>query len=635
MDLSQRLATSFSPSQSEPPIAHTLASITRWGVRVLMLLLPLMFLPSTFEGLEFNKQFWLLGVGFVLLVIWFGQVVATRQANLIRSPLHWSVLALVVVAIGSTITSVDPITSTLGFYGRFNGGLLSVVGYVLLFFLVTVSTRDRHDTHWLLGAWLSGVGVASLVLVLQLLGLRWLPFAAAGVSSFTPLGGALNAVVLALAASLPLAIYFARAAKFAWLRTLALILSILVLVVLVLVDYHLGWLGVGVGAAAWLALLFYKNETAGFQWAVVPALAIILSLVAWPLTLVNLTRASVPVEVNLSLSASWKIALQNAKGNPLLGTGPDTFSYGFSKFKPEGFNDSNFWTFRFNRATSEFAQVLSTTGFLGLAAFLALLGSGLYLAWTALKDRMADDWYLRAAVVASYLVLVVAQVVYFLNTTLAVMTWLMLGLLAVMSSRQQRRLSLTDSPRASLSFSFGLAVVVLAAAAVWLGIIRFWLADAAYARAQRAPLTVEGLTQAQTDLTEAVNLNPWRDTYRVSLAQVLLGLANNEASQQAAATEEEQQVQVQRLQTYIAASIAAARSATELSSQNVANWETLGSIYRGTVLFALDAEPWVISSFEQAVALEPSNPALFTELGKAYLISASRKRQQAAEVKDD
>lgn len=630
MDLSQ-LTSTLSPltPPHDSSVSLTLDKINKWGLRFLAFSIPLFFLPFTYEAFELNKQVLLLTLGFILLVIWFSRVVASRQANLLRSPLNWAALALLIVTAVSTITSIDPITSLLGFYGRFNGGLLSLVGYLLLFFLVSVNTRNRQDIHWLMGSWLTGVGLAAVVLLGQLLGLRWLPFAFAQVSSFSPLGGALNAIILILSASFPLALYFARVAAKKWLRLLNLLMAILVIVLIFMVDYHLGWLGLGLGSLVWLALLFYKNESTSFQWTVIPALSILLSLIAWPVILVNITRISVPVEVNLSLPASWRIAWQNAQSYPWLGTGPDTFSYGFSKFKPEGFNDSNFWSFRFDRATSELAQLLSTTGFLGLAVYIAVLIISVYLCWRVLKDKQSEDWYLRAVIVTSVIVLIAAQVVYFLNTTMATMFWVMLGLLAVVASGGERKFSLTESPRASLSFSFGLAVVVLATVAVVFGMGRFWLADAAYAQAQNQPLTVDGLRQAEVKLIKAINLNPWRDIYRVTLAQVYLGLANYEANQPVSEKKEEQDLQLARLQRYIASSIAAAKSATELSGQSVSNWEALGSIYRGTVLFARDAEPWVISSFQKAVELEPSNPALLTELGKAYLISASRLKQEA------
>lgn len=636
MDLSQ-ITSAFTPasSTSSSGMMEILSKVNRWGLRLITFLLPLFFLPFTFEAFEFSKQVLLIGLGFILLIVWFSQAVVSRQASLLKSPLNWAALGLLVVTVVSTLTSIDPINSILGYYGRFNGGLVSLVGYLLYFFLITANTRSREDMHWLMGAWLGGVGVASLILFTQLLGARWLPFAFAQISSFSPLGGALNAVVLILGASFPLAIYFARLAAKSWLRILGILLAVLVMVLIFMVDYSLGWLSLGLGSLTWLCLLFYKNESTSFQWTVVPAVAILLSLIAWPIVLVNITRVAVPVEVNLSVPASWRIALQNAKTNYFLGTGPDTFSYGFSKFKPDGFNDSNFWSFRFDRATSEYAQLLSTTGYLGLLVYVATMVMGLYLCWRALKDKQSPDWFLRAVLSSSFVVLAVAQGFYFLNTTLAVMIWLILGLLAVISSQGERKLSLAESPRTSLSFSFGLAVVVLVGVAVWLGLGRFWAADVAYAKAQRQPLTVEGLKNAEKDLLNAINLNPWRDTYRVTLAQVYLGLANNEANQPASQDKAEQDKQVLQLQSYIASSIAAARSATELAGSSVANWEILGSIYRGTVLFAQDAEPWVISSFQKAIELDPTNPALFTELGKAYLVSASRKQQLAQQAKDD
>ena len=84
----------------------------------------------------------------------------------------------------------------------------------------------------------------------------------------------------------------------------------------------------------------------------------------------------------------------NAKASPILGSGPETFIYGFSKFRPENFNDSDFWAYRFDKAASELAQTLGTVGWLGLAVYVALLLFGLYLAWRVLKQSSHEHWYL-------------------------------------------------------------------------------------------------------------------------------------------------------------------------------------------------------------------------------------------------
>jgi tetratricopeptide (TPR) repeat protein len=437
-------------------------------------------------------------------------------------------------------------------------------------------------------------------------------------------------VVLVLGASFPLALFFAHSARTTWARALSLSLSVLLLATIFLVDYQLGWVALLTASAVWLGFVFWKNETVGFQWTILPAVALLLVVVGWPVVTTQLTRRSIPVEINLSLPASWKIANQNAKTNPLVGTGPETFIFGFSKYKPDQFNQSDFWAYRFDKSASELSQVFGTMGILGLASYLGVILLGLYLAWRAISHRGHEDWYLRAAVVAGYLVLVVGSVLYFSNTVLAAMFWLILGLLAGFSSSGEREMKLVSSPRTSFLFSFGLAIVVLVAVGAWVGIVRFWSADFAYAQAQSATT----LSAAQSELTTAVALNPWRDTYRVGLAQVYLGLANQQAKLPAADTEAKRKDQLAQLQQYISSAIAAARSATDLSRENVFNWESLGSIYRGTVPYAKDAQEWVIKSFQEAIKLEYSNPALHTELGKAYLLSASQQKSQASTTTD-
>ncbi|MBI5733891.1 MAG: tetratricopeptide repeat protein [Candidatus Kerfeldbacteria bacterium] len=636
MDFTDSLAGSLASGLNKPA-AYYLDKILVWGLRLLVFLVPIFFLPWTSEIFEFNKQFILITLGVILLAFWVSRGVVARETIMVKSWLNWAVLAFLVVFILATIFSIDPITSVLGFYGRFNGGLLSLVAYLVMYFLVlqTVTPDSSQSIHWLLGSWLTGVGLGAVVLLLQLFGLRWLPFAAGQLSSFTPLGGSLNSVALLLAASLPLALYLSQAAKTVWGRVLSVILAVLSLVLLFIVDYQLGWIGLIVGAVVWLGLVFWKNESVSSLWTLVPAVALLLAVIAWPLATPVLTRLPVPVEINLSLGSSWKIALQNVKASPWLGSGPETFIYGFSKYKPENFNDSNFWAFRFDKASSELAQLTATAGFLGLASYIAILLLALYAAWRTLRDKTKTNWFLGAAVASSFLVLIVGSVFYFSNTVLAVNFWLLLGILGIMTSTKKRTVSLTNSPRASFLFSFGLAVVALAVVGICFVVARFWLADAAYSRAQVASSKLETLDTASNELLNAITLNPWRDVYRIGLAQVFLGLANREANLPVGKTDEEKQTQLQRLQSYIASSIAAARSATELTKQNVANWEALGSIYRGTVLFARDAEDWVIDSFAKAVTLEPSNPALYTELGKAYLVSASRGLQEASQTKDE
>lgn len=626
------VADAVTPRRNSP-VVGVLDQVLTWGLRLTIFIIPLVLSPWTSEMFEFGKQLLLFGMVVALATVWLARIVVAREVRTSTSPLGWAVLALLLATGAATVFSVDWITSTLGFYGRFNGGLVSMVAYALTYVLVLNVARDAGEVRWLLGSWLAGIGLGAFVLLLQLVGIHLIPLAVAAAPSFTPLGRSLNGALLPLAASLPLALLFAREARSATLRWAALGLSILIPVLAFLIDYQLGWVSLLVASTLWLAIVFWKNESVGFQWTVVPALALLLAVIGWPLRTPAITQLNIPVEVNLSLKASWQIATQNVRVNPLFGTGPETFIYGFSKYKPENFNDSDFWAFRFDKAASEFAQTLATTGILGLAAQLAVVAMGLWLSVQILRDREEDDWYLRAALASAFIVMLIGQVFYFTSTVSALGWWFVLALLARLSSRRERNLSLAHSPRASFASSLGLAVIVLVAVVGWFGVVRIFTADAAYAHAQNV-LRTGNLDEAESSLVRSVRLNPLRDVYYIGLAQVRLALANRAAQQPLAETDTEKQAQFARLQGYLRSSVEAAQAATTVGRENVANWEALGSIYRGTALYAQDAERWMVESFQNAILREPKNPALYTELGRAYLIAAARNRQAAAAAKD-
>ncbi|MFA4937175.1 MAG: tetratricopeptide repeat protein [Patescibacteria group bacterium] len=632
MDFTQAFSSFNQPSADDSVISESngiFDKLIHWGLIAIVFIIPLFFLPWTFEVFELNKQFLLLVLTILLFVFWVAKGVFNKGTLFKKTLFNWLVLAWLIVVALATVFSVDQITSVFGFYGRFNGGLISVVAYVLLFFLLINNIKGAQGVQKLAGWWLTSLGIATFLLILQLFGIKAFSFIIEQPANFYLLGNSLNSVVLLLAAGIPIGLWLAKAGKNVVSRIGSLIFVILAGLAMLLIDYQLGWLALVVGLVVWLVLIFIKNEQVGFKWTMLPSLLLLLAVIAWPLSIPALTQVQTPVEINLSANASWKIAMQNVKANPVLGTGPETFIFGFSKYKPESFNDSNFWAFRFDKAGSDFAQVLSTTGFLGFLVYLAIFIFTLGFIWKILKDKNSADWYLKAAVSASFLVVLISQIFYFTNTVSAVSFWLILALLLVLSEPKEKTISLTSSPRAAFIFSFGLALVVLVALGVFYGVGRFWMADVAYAKARVEARDINTLNQATLHLQEAVNLNPWRDIYHISFAQVLLAQANIVANSQPADTEQGKQQQLNNLRNYVALSINQARLATDLGPENVANWEALGSIYRGTVLFAKDSENWVIDSFSQAIKREPSNPALYTELGKAYLLSASRKMQEA------
>ncbi len=111
-------------------MVNVFPKITKYSILILTFLLPLFFLPFSFEAFEFNKQyllFFLVSVGFFC---WLAKMVLKdKEVKFKRTPLDLPVLAFLLVAVLSAVFSVDAASSIFGFYGRFSdgiGGLLSL-----------------------------------------------------------------------------------------------------------------------------------------------------------------------------------------------------------------------------------------------------------------------------------------------------------------------------------------------------------------------------------------------------------------------------------------------------------------------------------------------------------------------------
>jgi hypothetical protein len=84
---------------------------------------------------------------------------------------------------------------------------------------------------------------------------------------------------------------------------------------------------------------------------------------------------------------SWSIAGKTTISGfkeGLIGSGLGTFYYDVSKFRPATLNNGGFWAISFERSGNVFSEILATTGFLGLLAFLAIIG---FFFWKILVSR--------------------------------------------------------------------------------------------------------------------------------------------------------------------------------------------------------------------------------------------------------
>jgi hypothetical protein len=127
---------------------------------VLIFITPLLMSNQTSEMFEFPKILTIYVIAFTVFALWLIDFIIHRR--FVRIP---SLVVVVGVFLASqmlaTATSIDIHTSIFGYYGRFNGGLLSIIAYCILFF-VALQTFDRKTFYTLLKVSLAASMVALL-----------------------------------------------------------------------------------------------------------------------------------------------------------------------------------------------------------------------------------------------------------------------------------------------------------------------------------------------------------------------------------------------------------------------------------------------------------------------------------------
>jgi len=627
-------------------------SIIKLSVYLLVFLLPLFFLPFSFEPFEFNKQYLLFFLVSIAFLAWLARmVICDKEIKFKRTPLNIPVLIFLGVAILSTIFSVDKISSLLGSYGRFSDGLIGLLSLGALYFLITNNTgiENKKETRipdiTLNGSIKIFLWSSFFVILISYLSIfrTWdklrnligktftLPREFNTIGSPEALAVFLSIIIVLLIGCI---LFKTQSSKFkSFIYWLLLIAAIGLLLI---IDF----------TGTWIILILTLTPLVGFTlWKrilgesvnklLLPIFLVIIGIIflfSNPLKTSPLSEIvpdsfrGLPREQILDQQSSWKIgsrALTENVKNGFLGSGIGTFSYDFSKSRPKELNQSPFWQLRYNRAGNYIAEIAGTIGFLGILSYLFLIGFFLLVSWFFLSKNPAG-----LPLLTMFLALLVGQFVYYQNTVLAFTFWLILGLSVVSWQKpvEEKTLSFKDFPELSLIFTLFLIILGIVIAGMYFFAINFYLADTHFGKTMRNQNPAE-------NLEKAVNLNPYQAQYKITLARFYLSEPQQEL--QKPSTEQN----LDALARHIQQSLNWAQGATEFSPNRVFVWETLGIIYRDVQKITTGATEWGIKSFERAIELEPTNPALYTELGKLLLADkpeeAKKKFEKALELKSN
>lgn len=603
----------------------------RVGVILLGLSTLFLFANLTTDFYDTPKFLSLSAFVVILLILSTLKFISEGQVVLKITPLDLPLVGLLTISVISTLMSSAKYVSILGNSAKVHGGLGSLVIYVLLYFLLVNNLKRLKDVKPVISTLVLGGAVLAILALLAYFGVKVFPFDFAQGVNFT-LTGSSFATAAVLAILLPFPILNLLKASSPAERLLNLAVATIFSLTIALLGSTPTF--VAAGAVLLLSLLISRKNLASLRLLAIPTLVAIIVFVLSQLPgATNLLRdkaQNFPRQIQLPFDVSWSISVSAFRDSPWFGSGPATYSFDFTTYKPIAFNQSPFWNLRFETAFNEYLHTLATLGGLGLGLLLILTLVYLTSSSKTLKHYQTSAenpmeaalalaglaFFILLALHTSTLVTLVVGIIIlasFMGTNPTLTKEVRLRLGAIRTSSEG--LSLDILP------AFLLLVVLALTALGGFYIGRFALADVNHRQALQAVAANKGL-EAYNQLVRAEKLNPYHDLYRTDLAQTNFALANaiatakgpTEASPAGSLTEEDKK----NIQTLLQQAIAEGRAAAALSPKSARNWEVLGSIYRQISGVAQNALQFALDSYGRAVQLDPLNPILRLTVGGIY-----------------
>lgn len=553
---------------------------------------PLFLLPITTS--VFGASKWLFtviaGLGVSLSFLLF--VVQKKRWQHVVSPLSMPLVLLGGLALLSSFTtSAYPVRSLLGMGGAYVAlGLISLLGGTIL---------KKHRAHSFLDMLGISAALLSISSFLQLL--EW------GPSRF------LNSF---FGYSLPTNIVFSLTGS-------RLVSTQIILLALI-----------GVSACVYL-----KKKLSTLHSFLIPVLILGLAINVWSILPGNAASFTLT-----PLSASWSIALDSLREPraAILGQGPESYGYIYSRFKPNWINGQSYWQFTFGSATNYPLTLLVTLGFGGLFAWGLLVFQMTKQSRKEIKEKSPESLplFLTIMLIFVFQLLFPANLVLLSIQAVAMAFWIAskkdeLSILQLKTFFVEKKESLTQKKKQTgfwtLFFVFlffvGLTMIGYKVSKAYAAEYYSWQAVKA---AQNNDLL--GVYDFQQ---KAVQSNPYLDSLRRQYALTNLRLAITLSNNTDLTPEERSQVV-----ELISRAVNEGKAAAALEARNPHNWISLAEIYQNIIGTAEGADQWALNALVNAVRTDPTNPFIRMDIGllffeKEQYQDSAKYFDQAIQLKPD
>jgi len=364
--------------------------IAKVSLFLLVVLLPLWFLPLTQNVVEYQKQALLVFLVFVGVISWLAKMVYEGEFRFRTSRLHILMGGLVGAFGVSTLFSLWQYGSFWGWPLHTSDNFLTFLAFGLLYFFISQSVKDSKHLFFLLVGLLFSGTLAVLFTLLQMKGIFVLPFEFAQAENFNTIGTSRSVGLLA-AILLPLAVVFGGVAKGIW-KGVLLGIAILLFISLMLFDFSVAWIALIAGSVVLLAFSLGSVRSQVQPGRIsLPMVFVLVALFFLIMGDFSLPGAPLKqVEVSLNARGELAIAKDMVSENPLVllvGSGPGTFVFDYTKFHSVSLNQTIFWQTRFGSGKSELLDWLVTKGVVGFMLLIGLIGTAGFLIVRKIMQR--------------------------------------------------------------------------------------------------------------------------------------------------------------------------------------------------------------------------------------------------------
>ncbi len=418
---------------------------------------PLVMNSNTSEIFEFNKMMLIYASSFLIGILWIISFILQKQKIVYKPLFLLLLLVFLITQMISTYFSIDPHTSFFGYYGRWNGGILSITAYSVLFFVfVQLFTKKKAEILLFVSLLSSAIVViwgllakigydfSCLVFTGTLTNTCWTEQFQPAQRMFATIGQP-NWLGAYLCIHFFIGLYFFMKAFKKEHRDMVPLFGFSAYLILNILSIYFtrsrsALLAFVIALIVGICLVLLRRIKAGsavFFLFVIGAAIVFIN----PQRILTQLHAPSPDDLNVTESFDirkivWQGAIELGRRYPVFGTGVETFAYSYYFTRPPEHNRTSEWDFIYNKAHNEYLNYFATTGFVGLTGYLSLILGTVVLFYTRYKKNVKKNQEflvldLSFYVFLAYVSILVTNFFGFSTSTIQLFFYIIPGLLLV------------------------------------------------------------------------------------------------------------------------------------------------------------------------------------------------------------